>query len=156
MRKVFVAVAVLGLLVSMVALAAAQPRPMAEDVFTPIAKGYDFMRAAKYEAAEYEFKDALKKDRYNPFALNNLAALEEKKGKLKDALAYLTDANEHAKEYFNKVEQTCFIDGICAAVKPLKTIGTESTIAPIIQENMTKLQGKVKGLPAEPSKPSKM
>lgn len=136
----------------------AQPRPMAEDAFTPIALGYDLMRDGKYEAAEFEFKKALKADRYNPFALNNLAALEEKKGNLKDAMAFLTDANEHAAEYFNKVQQTCFVGGLCAAIKPLKEVGAESTIAPVIAENMIKLKAKMAATPSkpEPSTPPKM
>jgi tetratricopeptide (TPR) repeat protein len=157
MKKLGIAVVGLMLLAGLCtlvpSLVVAQPRPMAEDVFTPIAQGYDFMQQGKYEAAEDQFKTALKRDRYNPFALNNLAAIEEKNGKLKDAMAYLVDAKAHATEYFNKVQQTCFVGGICAAVKPLKETGTESYIAPIINENMAKLAPKVKALPAEPTAP---
>jgi Flp pilus assembly protein TadD len=136
----------------------AQPRPMAKDVLTPLAKGYDLMRQGKYDAAEFEFKTVLKRDRYNPFALNNLAALEENKGHLKDAMAYLTDAQTHAAEYYNKVEQTCFVGGLCAAIKPKKDVGQTSTVAPVIAENMKKLQAKMAATPSkpEPSTPPKM
>lgn len=139
----------------------AQPKAgslMAEDVFTPIAMGYDLMRDGKYEAAEAQFKLALKADSFNSFALNNLAALEEKKGKLKDAMAYLTGAGKYADRYLNQVEQTCFVGGLCAAVKPIKKTGTESTIAPIIAENMKKLKAKVAATPTKPvpSTPPKM
>jgi len=156
----------LGLAVALLAVASllwvapalAQPRPMPEDVYTPITKGFDLMRDGKYEAAQYEFETALKKDRYNPFALNNLAALMEKQGKMKEAMAFLTDAQAHAKEYFDKVEQTCFVGGLCAGVKPVKIVGPTSSIAPIIAENMKKLQDKMAAAPAkpEPSTPQPM
>jgi len=145
------AIVALGTLIPTLALA--QPRQLDNDAFTRLTRGYDQMQAGKYEAAEAEFKDALKMDRYNPFALNNLAAIAEKNGKLKDAMAYLVDAKTHAKEYVNKVQQTCFVGGLCAAVKPEKVTGTESTIAPVIAENILKLEPKIKALPPEPTAP---
>jgi len=142
-----------GLCLVIANLAFAQPRPMAEDVFTPIALGYEELRQNKLDAAEYQFKKALERDRYNPFALNNLSAIAEKRGKIKDAYGYLSEADTHAKEYFNKLQQTCFVGGLCAAVKPKKELGTESYIAPIIAENMKKLEPKFKALPPEPTAP---
>lgn len=136
-------------------LAPAQPRPMEEDVYTPIAQGYDFLQAGKYQAAERAFETALKRDRYNPFALNNLAALKEKQGHLREALAYLVDAQLNAKDYLDKVQQTCFVGGLCAGVKPLKKVGATSTIATVIAENLKKVQDKMakNPLPPEPSTP---
>jgi hypothetical protein len=116
---------------------------MTDDVFTPIAKGYDLIRDGKYDAAKFEFNTALKKDRYNPFALNNLAVLSEREGKLNDAMAFLTDAGTHAAEYKDKVSQTCFVGGGCLAVKPVKGAASHSEIAPIIQDNIKKLQAKM-------------
>lgn len=138
--------------------AAAQPRPMEEDVFTPIARGYEFMRDGNYEAAEAQFRTALQRDRFNPFALNNLAALEERKGNFKDAPAFLTDAGTHADKYFEKVEETCFVGGLCAAVKPVRDLGQTSSVAPVIADNLAKLKAKVEAMPAtpQPSKPPKM
>jgi tetratricopeptide (TPR) repeat protein len=161
MRKFLAVVMTLALALFLTVPAMAQPKAgtlMTDDAFTPIALGFDLMRDGKYDAAEMEFKKAIKADRYNPFALNNLAALEEKKGNLKDAMAYLTDAGEYADRYVNKVEQTCFVGGLCAGVKPLKKTGTESTIAPVVAENMKKLKDKMAATPAkpEPSKPPKM
>jgi tetratricopeptide (TPR) repeat protein len=124
---------------------------MKEDVLTPIAKGYDLLRDGKYEAAEYQFADALKRDRFNPFALNNLAVLQERNGKFKDALAYLTDAKAHAAEYLDQVEQTCFVGGLCNAVKPVGRVGTTSAIAPIVDENYNKLQDKIAKTPVPPT-----
>lgn len=154
-NKVLRKLAVFGLIAAFVALTVtgpvwAQPRPMTEDVFTPLALGYDFMRDGKYEAAEFEFKKALKADNTNPFVLNNLAALEERKGNLDQAYAYLSGANQYASQYKNKVQQTCFVGGMCAAVKPIKEVGPESTIAPIIAENMNKLKAKMGGKPSLP------
>ena len=147
-----------GLLFASVALAQERTGPralMKEDVFTPLAKGYDLLQEGKYEAAEYQFADALKRDRYNPFALNNLAVLQERNGKLKDALAYLTDAKAHAAEYFEQVEQTCFVGGLCNASKPMRKLGPTSTIAPIVDENYNKLKEKIAKTPMapEPSTP---
>jgi tetratricopeptide (TPR) repeat protein len=124
----------------------AQPKGgalMAEDVFTPIAKGYDLVRDGKYDAAKYEFETAVKRDRHNPFALNNLAVLEERSGKLNDALANLKDATTHAAEYKDKVVQTCFVGGGCLAVKPVRAAADKSEIAPIIAENIKKLEAKM-------------
>ena len=102
---------------------------MADDVYTPIAKGYDLVREGNYEAARYQFAEAVKRDPFNPFALNNLAVLDEKDGKLNDALAHLKDATTHAVDYKDKVAQTCFVGGGCMAVKPVQAVGETSSIA---------------------------
>lgn len=132
-----------------------QPQPkggamMDMDAFTPIAKGYDFVREGKYEAAKFEFETALKRDPYNPFALNNLAVLEEREGKLNDALAHLKDATTHAAYYNDKVVQTCFAGGGLLQVKPARATGEQSTILPIIQENIKKLGAKMSDDPMPP------
>src|SRR4030042_4141949 len=134
------------------------PRPMAEDVFSPLTKGYDLMRAGNYPAAEMEFKTALSKDRFNPFALNNLAAIKTQEGKLKEAMAYLTDAQTHAKDYLDKYQEVCFTEGLCTGVKPLKVMGNESTIAKVVAENTAKLKAKMAASPspAVPSTPPPM
>jgi tetratricopeptide (TPR) repeat protein len=141
---IFTVVAALCLFMAMPVLA--QPKGgalMAMDAFTPIAQGYDFVREGNYEAAKNEFAKAVKADRHNPFALNNMAVLEEREGKLNDALATLKDATTEAGAYFDKVTQTCFAGGGCLAVKPLRELGEKSSIAPIIQENIQKLQAKI-------------
>lgn len=136
----------------------AQPKGgalMDQDVFTPISKGYDLVRDGKYDAAKFEFESAVKKDRYNPFALNNLAVLEERAGRLNDAMAFLKDATTHAADYKDKVVQTCFVGGGCLAVKPVRGAADKSEIAPIIQENISKLEAKMKvqATPASPGSP---
>ena len=141
---IFTVVAALCLFMAMPVLA--QPKGgalMPKDVFTPIAAGYDFVREGNYEAAKAQFAIAVKADRHNPFALNNMAVLQEREGKLNDALATLKDATTEAGAYFDKVTQTCFAGGGCLAVKPLQELGEQSSIAPIIQENIAKLQAKI-------------
>ncbi len=148
---IFTVVAALCLFMAMPVLA--QPKGgalMTMDAFTPIAQGYDFVREGKYEAAKNEFAKAVKADRHNPFALNNMAVLEEREGKLNDALANLKDATTNANDYLDKVTQTCFAGGGCLAVKPLRELGEKSSIAPIIQENIAKLQAKIAATGAAP------
>jgi tetratricopeptide (TPR) repeat protein len=147
MRK-FVILAVVAALCLFVALPVmAQPKGgalMKMDAFTPIAQGYDFIREGKYDAAKNEFAKAMKADPNNSFAFNNNAILLEREGKLNDALALLNRASEHANEYLDKVTQTCFAGGGCLAVKPLREVGEKSSIAPIVQENIAKLEAKIK------------
>jgi hypothetical protein len=160
-RKYVILTVVAALCLFMAMPVMAQPKGgalMDMDSFTPIAQGYDFVREGKYEAAKAQFAIAVKRDRYNPFALNNMAVLEEREGKLNDGLANLKDASTHADEYFDKVTQTCFAGGGCLAVKPLREKGEKSSIAPIIQENIQKLQAKIAatGTPPPPGTPPPM
>jgi tetratricopeptide (TPR) repeat protein len=139
-------VAVITLLVS-VSLVLAQPRPMAEDIFTPLSRGYDFMSQGKYVLAKAEFEKVIKADRYNPYANNNLAAIAEREGHPQVALGYLQTAMEKVDQYpYRVVSQVCFPGGLCTAVKPVKqyfaTTGT--SIAAVIGDNITKLSKKQK------------
>ena len=152
-RKYVILTVVAALCLFMAMPVMAQPKGgalMTMDAFTPIAAGYDFVREGKYEAAKNEFDKAMKADPNNPFAFNNNAVLLEREGKLNDALALLNRASTHANEYFDKVTQTCFAGGGCLAVKPLREVGEKSSIAPIIQENIAKLQAKIKATGTAP------
>ncbi|MGB8990688.1 MAG: hypothetical protein WCD80_01390 [Desulfobaccales bacterium] len=160
-RKYVILAVVAALCLLLASPVLAQPKGgalMKMDAFTPIAKGYDFVREGKYAAAKMEFATAVKADRHNPFALNNMAVLEEREGKLNDALANLKDATTFADKYLDKVSQTCFAGGGCLAVKPLREKGTASSIAPIIQENIQKLEAKIAATkhPAPPVTPPPM
>jgi tetratricopeptide (TPR) repeat protein len=134
---------------------------MPEDVFTPIARGYDFIRQGNYAAARDQFQIAVHRDKFNPFALNNLAVLDEREGKLNDALAQLKDALKYSDEYMDQVTQTCFVGGGCMAVKPVHAYGgtgtgaRKSSITPVIQENIQKLEAKIAatGTPPPPGTP---
>jgi tetratricopeptide (TPR) repeat protein len=116
---------------------------MEENVFTPLVKGYDFLVQGNYEAAKKEFRRAAEYDPTNPFALNNLAVLLEREGKLDESLANLKVAMTHADAYKDKTAPTCFVGGLCMAVKPERGLGPTSSIAPIIQENIRKLEEKI-------------
>ena len=126
------------------------------DVYGPIEEGYGLLMDGKYDAAAEQFKIATEKDNTNPFALNNLTAIQSQKGNYKEAMALLQQATMKADNYKQKVAQTCFVAGLCNAVKPTKELGPTSTIAPIIQENIAKLKPKIAAMPPEPSTPPKM
>jgi hypothetical protein len=116
---------------------------MPVDVYTPIRRGYTFVREGNFVAARHEFEIAAKLDELNPFALNNLGVLDERDGRLNDALAHFKDASIHAAQYRDKVAQTCFVGGSCMAVEPQRKLVANSEILPIIQENITKLEAKI-------------
>ncbi|MFP3867345.1 MAG: tetratricopeptide repeat protein [Desulfobacteraceae bacterium] len=142
----FSVVAVLGAVCLSMALATpslAQPRPMAEDIFTPLIKGYDFMKEGKYDAAQEQFEKVIKADVDNPFANNNLAVIMERQGKMQEALSYLKQGATHAEDYYEQLQQICFPGGLCYAARPVKKLGTESSIAPIIAENILRLETKM-------------
>jgi serine/threonine protein kinase/tetratricopeptide (TPR) repeat protein len=132
---------------------------MPMNAFTPIVQGYDFIRQGEYETARNLFVLAVQRDRNNPFALNNLAVLKERQGKLNDALGTLKTASINADKYLDKVTQTCFAGGGSLAVKPMRDKGDRSSIAAIIRENIKKLETKADQLkaaqrPAEQRRPA--
>jgi tetratricopeptide (TPR) repeat protein len=160
MRSVISLVLAVGLCLLLAAPATAQGTVPAgsipADLWTPLNEGYTLLAAGKYDAAAVQFKKVTKKDLNNPFALNNLAAIASQKGDYKGAMALLKQATTHADKYKNKVSQTCFVAGLCNAVKVSKEMGAVSTVAPLIQENIAKLEPKVKALPPKPSTPPPM
>ncbi len=131
---------------------------MPVDVYTPLAKGYDLAKEGNYVAAKYEFAQAAKLDKRNPFALNNLGVLEERDGKPNDALADMKDATLFAGQYHDKVAETCFIGGSCMAIKPARTLAATSEIAPLLQKNIAALEAKIKAekIPPPPTSPPPM
>jgi tetratricopeptide (TPR) repeat protein len=127
-------------------LAMAQPRPMTEDIYTPLARGYGLMADGKYELAKKEFEKVIQSDPDNPYANNNLAAIAEREGKLKQALGYLNAAAAKADQYPYKIsKQVCFPAGLCTAIKPEReyTTTTGTSIAAVIGDNISKLQKKM-------------
>jgi tetratricopeptide (TPR) repeat protein len=156
-RKYVILTVVAALCLCMAMPVMAQPKGgalMPMDVYTPLAQGYDFVREGKYEAAKDQFDKAMKADPNNSFAFNNNAVLLEREGKLNDALALLNRASKYADAYLDKVMQTCFAGGGCLAVKPLRELGEKSSIAPIVQENIAKLQAKIAATGTAPPKGS--
>jgi tetratricopeptide (TPR) repeat protein len=161
LRAVFLMMLAVGLCLLLAAPALAGPPGQGEgvipaDVYGPIVQGYSLLMEGKYDAAAVQFKKATKIDNSNPFALNNLAAIEGQKGNYKAAMALLQQATVKADKYKQKVAQTCFVAGLCTAVKPTKELGSTSTIAPIIQENIAKLKPKIAAMPPKPASPPPM
>jgi Flp pilus assembly protein TadD len=160
LRLVFGLVLAVGLCLLLVTSAPAQTRQaeglFPANVYGPINQGYGLLMEGKYDAAEAQFKKALKEENTNPFALNNLAAISAQKGDYKGAMALLQQAAASAPKYKQKVAQTCFVAGLCNATKPTKEMGATSTIAPIVQENIAKLKPKLEAMPPKPAEPPKM
>jgi tetratricopeptide (TPR) repeat protein len=130
--------------------------PFPSSIYNALDQGYALLAAGKYDAAAVQFEKVTKMDNTNPFALNNLAAIQEQKGHLREAMALLQQATMKADMYKQKVAQTCFVSGLCTAVKPSKEMGSVSTIAPIVKDNIAKLEPKIKALPPMPSSPPSM
>jgi tetratricopeptide (TPR) repeat protein len=160
LHSVFGLVLVVGLCLLLAAPALAQPGQaegvISAEVYGHISKGVDLLMEGKYDLAGMQFEMATKKDNTNPFALNNLAAIEAQKGNYKGAMALLQQATMKADKYKQKVAQTCFVAGLCNAVKPTKELGPTSSIAPIIQENIAKLKPKLEAMPPKGATPPKM
>jgi tetratricopeptide (TPR) repeat protein len=131
------------LLLTGVSLAAAQPRFCTEATLAPLSQGVAALRAGNDEAARTEFEKVIKIDRFNPYALNNLAVLAEKQGQLKEAMSYLLDAETYAAEYLDKTEEICESGGLCLAVVPSGEKGQRSSIAAIIHSNINLLRANI-------------
>lgn len=121
----------------------AQPQLFTEDAYTPLRLGYEALKAGNLELAQQEFEKVIKIDRYNPYALNNLAVIYEKQGKCKEAMAYLLEAETYAAEYHQKPEEICEIGGLCLAIKPEANQSGSSSIAPLIHGNINLLRMKM-------------
>lgn len=123
--------------------AMAQPQFCTDEVFAPLSQGYEALRAGQDDQARGEFEKVIKIDRYNPYALNNLAVLAEKQGKLKEAMAYLLDAETYAAEYLHKVDEICEGGGLCLAMVPSTQKSQTSSIASLIHSNINLLRSKI-------------
>jgi tetratricopeptide (TPR) repeat protein len=121
----------------------AQPHLCTDDVFAPLAQGYEALRAGNDEKARLEFEKVIAVDPYNPFALNNLAVLAERQGKLKEAMAYLLDAEIYAAEYLHQADEICEGGGLCLAARPTAQKSQTSSIASIIRSNIDLLRTKM-------------
>jgi tetratricopeptide (TPR) repeat protein len=126
-----------------VSLTVAQPHLCTDEVFAPLSRGYEALRAGKEDQARMEFEKVIKIDRYNPYALNNLAVLAEKKGKIKEAMAYLLDAETYAAEYLHKADEICEGGGLCLAVVPSTQKSQTSNIVSLVHSNINLLRTKI-------------
>jgi Flp pilus assembly protein TadD len=121
----------------------AQTRLLSEDAYTPLSLSYQYMKSGKTGAARAQLEQIIQADPYNPYALNNLAVISEQQGRLKEALAYLLDAETHAAEYTEKPEELCQVGGLCMALKPSRAQVSRSSIAALIHGNINLLKIKI-------------
>jgi len=146
MHRVFLAVAVSAGMLAGLALtlpATAQPHLCTDEVFPPLAAGYMALQAGEDDKAREEFEKVLSFDAFNPYALNNLAVLAERQGKLKEAMAYLLTAETYAGSYCHRLAEICEGNGLCLAVLPSSDKGPNSSIAAIIHSNILLLKNKI-------------
>jgi tetratricopeptide (TPR) repeat protein len=121
----------------------AQPKFCTDEVFPLLSRGVEALQAGNDEAARQEFEKVIKIDQYNSYALNNLGVLAEKQGKLKEAMAYLLDAETYAAEYLHKSEAICEAGGFCLAVAPAADKSKASSIAAIVHSNINLLKATI-------------
>lgn len=121
----------------------AQPHLCTQEVFPLLSRGYEALQAGNNEAARLEFEKVIAIDRYNPYALNNLGVLAERQGKLKEAMAYLLEAETYAAEYLHKTEAICEAGGFCLAVTPAADKSKASSIAAIVHSNINLLKATI-------------
>jgi tetratricopeptide (TPR) repeat protein len=101
------------------------------------------MKSGKIGAARVQLEQVIQADPFNAYALNNLAVVSEQQGRLKEALAYLLDAETHAAEYTEKPEELCQVGGVCMALKPSQAQGSRSSIAALVHGNLNLLKIKI-------------
>jgi tetratricopeptide (TPR) repeat protein len=120
-----------------------QTRLLSEDTYTPLNLSYQYMKSGKTDAARVQLEQVIQADPCNAYALNNLAVISEQQGRLKEAMAYLLEAEAHATEYTEKPEELCQVGGMCMALKPSHTQGSRSSIAALVHGNINLLKIKI-------------
>ncbi|RJR38586.1 MAG: tetratricopeptide repeat protein [Deltaproteobacteria bacterium] len=108
-------------------------------------KSYDLLEAGKTDEAQKLYEEALNQDPGNPLALNNLGAIMVKKGKYKEALAYLQQALPKARGYKVKINRVCEVDGVCLAFRPLQAEYGDRDLEPLVRLNIQLVKGKMAG-----------
>jgi len=122
---------------------AAQPHLYSDDLSAPLLRGFEALRTGNHEAARQEFERVIAIDPHNSYALNNLGVLEERKGNLREAMAYLLAAETYAAEYTHKLDEICGAGGMCLAVAPSSQKSAKSNITSIIHSNINLLRVKI-------------
>jgi tetratricopeptide (TPR) repeat protein len=106
-------------------------------------KSYDLLVAGKLAQAQKIYEEILKQDPGNPLALNNLAAIQVREHKYRQALKYLERALPRAKGYKIKVNQVCATEGICLAFRPLQAVYGDTELAPLIKFNLDMVKARL-------------
>jgi tetratricopeptide (TPR) repeat protein len=121
----------------------AQPHLVPDYVYTQLSLSYQYLKSGKTDAARAQLGQVLQADPHNPYALNNLAVISEQQGRLKEAMAYLLDAETYAADYKEKPEELCQAGGLCLALKPSRAQVSRSSIAALIHGNINLLKTKI-------------
>lgn len=98
--------------------------------------GYDLLEKGQVSQARQVFMEVLQKDPGNPLALNNLAAVLVKEGKLEEALACLKEALPRARGYTVALNRVCSVEGVCAAFKASDQRFGSEDLEPVIKVNI--------------------
>ncbi|MDD2903876.1 MAG: tetratricopeptide repeat protein [Syntrophales bacterium] len=106
-------------------------------------QSYDLLENGKLDAAQKLYEQVLKEHPGQPLALNNLAAVMVKKGKYKEALAFLHQALPQAKTYKVAVNRVCEVNGVCLAFRPLMEVYGNQELEPLVKLNIRMVQGKL-------------
>jgi tetratricopeptide (TPR) repeat protein len=82
-----------------------------------INSGYDLLEKGQTDQAQKIYEELLRKYPDNPLALNNLGAIQAKKGRYDEALAFLNRAKTRALGYRVTLDRVCDPQGVCAAFR---------------------------------------
>ncbi len=106
-------------------------------------QSYDLLAEGKLDQAQKVFEEMLQQYPHDPLALNNLAAIQVKKGEYLKALNYLEQALPLAKGYKVMVNRVCDVDGVCLAFRPLAQEYGNQELEPLIQLNIEMIKAKL-------------
>jgi len=119
------------------------PAKITGDIESMLSWGYCLFIAGKFDAAQKEFENVLKKDPGNPVALNDLAAVMVKKNKLDKADSYLKEAMPRAQGYKMLVNRVCGVQDICLAVEPYKVGTGNQDLGELVKMNLNMVEAKM-------------
>jgi tetratricopeptide (TPR) repeat protein len=106
-------------------------------------QSYDLLVEGKLDQAQKVFEEILQQYPQDPLALNNLAAIQVKKGEYLKALNHLEQALPRAKGYKVMVNRVCDVDGVCLAFRPLAQEYGNQELEPLIRLNIEMIKAKL-------------
>ncbi len=114
-----------------------------EDLAEKLVRSYDLLEAGKLGQAKQLYQEILARHPDHPLALNNLAFIQIKEGKLAEAQASLEKALLRAKGYRLKVNKVCAVDGICLAFRPGGPAYGDQELEPLVALNLHLLRDRM-------------
>jgi len=101
-----------------------------------LSSGYDLLEVGNLDQAQKIYEQVLQRDAGNPLALNNLGAIMCKRGKFKEALAYLNQAMGRAKSYTVTLNRVCGVEGVCAAYRQAEDRFGNENLEGLVKSNI--------------------